>query len=94
MKNKVLTLGLAGLMSLGAAEAVQAQTKLDMATPWGGGVMLEYAARGSAKNMEMTTNNSIKVEVYPAGTLGKALKVTDTVRKGVAQTSHNWPGYD
>ena len=94
MKAKLLTLGLAGLLGLGGATGAQAEMKLDMATPWGGGVMLEYAARGAAKNMEMTSNNSIKVEVYPGGTLGKALKVTDTVSKGVAQTSHNWPGYD
>ncbi len=95
MKSRLLTAGLAGLVGLGAAGAAGADTmRLDMATPWGGGVMLEYAARGAAANMEMTTNDTVEIEVYPGGTLGKALKVTDTVAKGVAHTSHNWPGYD
>jgi TRAP-type mannitol/chloroaromatic compound transport system substrate-binding protein len=94
MKSNLLKIGLAGLLGLGAVGTAQAQTKLDMATPWGGGIMLEFVARGAAANMEMTSNNTIEVEVYPAGTLGKALKVTDTVAKGVAHTSHNWPGYD
>ena len=94
MKSNLLKIGLAGLIGLGAAGTAQAQQKLDMATPWGGGVMLEYAARGAAKYMETTSNNTFEIEVYPSGTLGKALKVTDTVSKGVAHTSHNWPGYD
>ena len=94
MKSNLLKITLAGLLGLGAVGTAQAQQKLDMATPWGGGVMLEYAARGSAKNMEMTTNNTMKIELSPGGTLGKALKVTDTVAKGVAHMSHNWPGYD
>ncbi len=94
MKSKLLTIGLAGLLGLGAVGTAQGQQKLDMATPWGGGVMLDYAARGAAKYMETTSNNTFKIEVYPSGTLGKALKVTDTVSKGVAHTSHNWPGYD
>jgi TRAP-type mannitol/chloroaromatic compound transport system substrate-binding protein len=94
MISKFSQLGLAALVGLGMAGAVEAQQKLDMATPWGGGVMLEFVARGAAANMEMMTNNTFEVEVYPAGTLGKALKVTDAVSKGVAHTSHNWPGYD
>jgi TRAP-type mannitol/chloroaromatic compound transport system substrate-binding protein len=94
MKSNLIKIGLAGLLGFGAVGTAQAQQKLDMATPWGGGIMLEFVARGAAANMEMTTNDTIKVEVYPGGTLGKALKVTDTVAKGVAHTSHNWPGYD
>ncbi|MCY4502057.1 MAG: C4-dicarboxylate ABC transporter substrate-binding protein, partial [Alphaproteobacteria bacterium] len=65
-----------------------------MATPWGGGPLLEYTAKGIAKEIEFLTNGEIKVEVFPGGTLGKALKVTETVRKGVAEISHNWAGYD
>ena len=60
MKLNFLKIGLAGLLGLGAVGTAQAQQKLDMATPWGGGVMLEYAARGSAKNMEMTTKQHDK----------------------------------
>ena len=48
MKSNLLKIGLAGLLGLGAVSTSQAATKLDMATPWGGGVMLEYVARGAA----------------------------------------------
>ena len=53
--------------------------------------MLEYVARGAAANMELFTSNNVKVEVFPGGTLGKALKVTDTVKKGVAQIGQTGP---
>ena len=72
MKSNLLKIGLAGLLGLGAVSTSQAATKLDMATPWGGGVMLEYVARGAAANMELFTSNNVKVEVFPGGTLGKA----------------------
>lgn len=65
-----------------------------MATPWGGGPLLEYNAKGIAKDIELLSNNKFKVEVFPGGTLGKALKVTETVKTGVAQIGHNWAGYD
>ena len=94
MKSSLLKLGLASVIGFGAVTTSQAATKLDMATPWGGGIMLEYVARGAAANMELFTSNNVKVEVFPGGTLGKALKVTDTVKKGVAQIGHNWSGYD
>ncbi len=77
----------------GASVPAQAQN-WSMATPWGGGPLLEYNAKGIAKDIEFLSDNKIKVEVFPGGTLGKALKVTDTVKKGVAQIGHNWAGYD
>ncbi len=94
MKSNLMKIGLASLIGFGAIGTANAATKLDMATPWGGGIMLEFVARGAAANMEMTTNNEVKIEVFPGGTLGKALKVTDTIKKGVAQIGHNWSGYD
>jgi len=75
-------------------QSVQAEQKLTMATAWGGGPLLEMMAKGWAKRVEFATDGEIKVEVFPGGTLGKALKVTDTVRKGVADVGHNWAGYD
>lgn len=68
--------------------------KLSMATPWGGGPLLEMMAKGFAERVALYTNDEITVEVFPGGTLGKALKVTDTVRNGVAALGHNWAGYD
>ncbi len=77
-----------------APQVAQAQKKLSMATAWGGGPLLELMAKGWAERVEFASNGDLKVEVFPGGTLGKALKVTDTVRKGVADVGHNWAGYD
>jgi TRAP-type mannitol/chloroaromatic compound transport system substrate-binding protein len=64
-----------------------------MAAPWGGGVFLEDA-REFAGLVKTMTNGRVNITVFPAGTLGKALKVTATVKSGVAQVGHNWMGYD
>ena len=69
MKSNLLKIGLAGLLGLGAVSTSQAATKLDMATPWGGGVMLEYVARGAAANMELFTSNNVKAVSYTHLTL-------------------------
>ena len=96
MKNKLHTGCMA--IALGAAIAVpslaSAAESWSMATPWGGGPLLEYNAKGIAKEIELLTNGEIKIEVFPGGTLGKALKVTEAVNKGIAQIGHNWAGYD
>jgi TRAP-type mannitol/chloroaromatic compound transport system substrate-binding protein len=77
-----------------ASAPASAAENWSMATPWGGGPLLEYLAKGIGNEIELLTNNEIKIEVFPGGTLGKALKVTDTVKKGVAKIGHNWAGYD
>jgi TRAP-type mannitol/chloroaromatic compound transport system substrate-binding protein len=83
-----------GSTAFTASAPATAAENWSMATPWGGGPLLEYLAKGIGKEVELLTNNEIKVEVFPGGTLGKALKVTDTVKKGVAKMGHNWAGYD
>ena len=64
-----------------------------MATPWGGGKFLEEMKRFSEK-VKTATEGRVNITVFPAGTFGKALKVTDSVKSGVAQAGHNWMGYD
>lgn len=76
------------------ALSAHAAERWSMATPWGGGPLLEQGAKGAAAEIELLTNGEITIEVFPGGTLGKALKVTETVSKGVAKIGHNWPGYD
>ena len=83
-----------GSTAFTASAPATAAENWSMATPWGGGPLLEYNAKGVAKDIEFLSNDEIKVEVFPGGTLGKALKVSDTVKKGVAQIGHNWAGYD
>ena len=40
------------------------------------------------------TGGKIKFQIFPAGTIGSPLKITETVQKKVAQAGHSWPGYD
>lgn len=87
-------IGLAALTIVGGTSATNAAERWSMATPWGGGPLLEIAAKGAASEIELLTGGEITIEVFPGGTLGKALKVTDTVSKGVAMIGHNWAGYD
>ena len=70
------------------------ETKIRMATSWGGGPHLEVMAKGFAERVETLTNGDVQIEVFPAGTIGSALKVTETVQQGVAQAGHHWSGYD
>ena len=56
---------------LGASSLPASAEQWSMATPWGGGPLLEYNAKGIAKEIEFLTNGEIKVEVFPGGTLGK-----------------------
>ena len=79
----------AGLLFSGTAGAVDWK----MATPWGGGVLLEEMKQLAVK-IKAATEGRVNITVFPAGTFGKALKVTDSVKSGVAQVGHNWMGYD
>jgi len=78
-------------MSGGAASAAE---QWSMAASWGGGPFLKKDAEGFAKLVDIMTDGNIKIQVFPAGTLGKALKVSDTVKSGVAEAGHTWMGYD
>jgi TRAP-type mannitol/chloroaromatic compound transport system substrate-binding protein len=92
------TLAAAAVTALAVAlpGAVQAQNKveLSMATPWAGGHWLDVGAKQFAELVGQMTDGRVKINVFPAGALGPALKVTESVQKGVADAGHNWPGYD
>ena len=98
MKQRFLIGALGAVVGLGlaamAGSAQAAKAEWSMAAPWGGGPFLEEDAKGFAKTVEFLTEGRVKITVFPAGTLGSALKVTDTVKSGVAQAGHNWMGYD
>ncbi len=87
------TLGTVAAMAL-AAGSVLAQQNWSMATSWGGGPVLETAAKGAAQRIELLTGGQIKIQVFPGGTMGSPLKVTETVRSRVAESGHSWDGYD
>ena len=65
-----------------------------MATSWGGGPLMEIGAKAFAEKVKFLTNGRIEIQVFPSGQLGSGLKVSETVRKGVAEVGHTWMGYD
>jgi len=71
-----------------------AQTTIRMATSWSGGVHLETYAKGFAREVEQLTQGRVRIQVFPAGTIGSPLKVTETVQKKIAPCGHTWIGYD
>jgi len=83
----------AALVALAAGTA-GAQQNIRMATAWPGGVHLEHFAQGFAKQADALTGGKVKFQVFPAGTIGSPLKITETVQKKVAQAGHTWAGYD
>ena len=93
MKTRSMTTALAVSFGL-LGGAAMAENNWSMATSWGGGPPLETAAKGFAEMAEFLTNGDVKIEVFPGGTLGSPLKVTETVSNGVAEVGHHWVGYD
>jgi TRAP-type mannitol/chloroaromatic compound transport system substrate-binding protein len=84
-----------GGLALNAQSALaQNSMELNMATPWAGGHWLDIGAKRFAEVAEELTEGRIKINVFTAGALGPALKVTETVQNGVADVGHSWPGYD
>lgn len=94
MKLQVLALvGLA--LSVGAAGAQEQEShEFTMATGWAGGPLMEEGAQAFAEEVEELSNGRITIEVFPAGTLGPGLKVSETVQNGIADMGHTWSGYD
>ncbi|MBB3063833.1 MULTISPECIES: TRAP transporter substrate-binding protein DctP [Limibacillus] len=82
--------GVAMLPAVSKAEPVE----WSMATPWSGGHWIDVGAKQFAELVETLTEGRVKINVFPAGTLGSALKVTESVQTGVAEVGHNWPAYD
>lgn len=94
--NAVVGTVVASLMLAVSGSAVKAEEtiELNMATPWAGGHWLEIGAKSYARIAEQMTEGRVKINVYPAGALGPALKVTESVQMGIADMGHAWGGYD
>ncbi|MEE8265387.1 MAG: TRAP transporter substrate-binding protein DctP [Acidiferrobacterales bacterium] len=95
--RKVTSIAAATLLAAAVAvpsEGIAQEVKWKMATSWGGGPLMEIGAKAFAERVELLTDGRVKIQVFPSGTLGKGLKVTETVRTGVAQVGHTWMGYD
>lgn len=91
----VLAGGFAAIMPLAAlAQEAPATHNFQMATGWAGGPLMEIGAQAFADRVAKMSDGRITIEVFPGGTLGPALKVPETVRAGIADMGHTWPGYD
>ncbi|MDW7557770.1 MULTISPECIES: TRAP transporter substrate-binding protein DctP [Azospirillum] len=76
------------------ALAQDAKHSFKMATGWPGGPLMDIGAKAFAERVDQMSDGRIKIQVFPGGTLGNALKVTETVKNGVAEMGHTWMGYD
>lgn len=100
LKTAAAATALAASLALVGAPAgpATAQDKkthnFQMATGWAGGPLMEIGAQAFADKVKEMSDGRINVEVFPAGTLGPGLKVSETVKNGVAQMGHTWIGYD
>lgn len=85
---------LAPAIAMSGPVAAQDTHDLSMAASWGGGPLMEIGAQAFADKVKEMSNGRITIEVFPAGTLGPGLKVSETVKNGVADMGHTWIGYD
>ena len=92
--SKFATAAVAAAALVFAAGPAAAQQNIRTATSWPGGVHLEQFAQGFSKQVDSITGGKVKFQVFPAGTIGSPLKITESVQKKVAQAGHSWPGYD
>jgi len=86
----VLVLALLVVPSVGLAQT----HSWKMATAWAGGPLMDIGAKAFAERVELLTEGRVKVQVFPGGALGNALKVSETVKNGIAEVGHTWIGYD
>ena len=92
---KVLAVAAAvGLGALFSTAAGAEGVKWKMATSWGGGPLMDIGAKAFADKVRLFTDGRVDIQVFPGGQLGSALKVSETVRNGVAEVGHTWMGYD
>jgi len=85
----------AGLLAPAVANAQTGPTySWKMATGWAGGPLMDIGAKAFAERMELLSGGRFKIQTFPGGGLGNALKVPETVKNGLAECGHTWIGYD
>jgi TRAP-type mannitol/chloroaromatic compound transport system substrate-binding protein len=65
-----------------------------MATGWSGGPLTDLGTKAFADKLEQYSGGRFKIQIFPGGALGNALKVPETVKNGVADLGHTWMGWD
>jgi TRAP-type mannitol/chloroaromatic compound transport system substrate-binding protein len=98
MKKREFLKAGAGTAALMAALPAAAQSgrkySWKMTTAWAGGPLMDIGAKAFAERLEFLSGGRMKVQVFPGGALGNPLKVSETVKNGVAEMGHTWMGYD
>src|SRR5918994_6184028 len=100
MKKRAFLKGtLAAAAAITASSAVAQQRSgpsynWKMATAWPGGPLMDIGAKAFAERLAFFSGGRMKIQVFPGGALGNALKVSETVKNGVAEMGHTWMGYD
>lgn len=85
----------AGLLAAASAQAQSGPTyNWKMATGWAGGPLMDIGAKAFAERMGQLSGGRFKIQTFPGGGLGNALKVPETVKNGLAECGHTWIGYD
>ncbi len=90
---RLLSFAAAGWLAV-SAPAMAQNHNFKMATGWPGGPLMDIGAKAFAERIDFLSGGRIKVQVFPGGGLGNALKVPETVKNGVAEMGHTWMGYD
>ena len=99
MKKRDFLKAGAGAAAALAALPVEAQQSgptytWKMATGWASGPLMDIGAKGFAERMAQLSGGRFKIQTFPGGALGNALRVPETVKNGVAECGHTWMGYD
>jgi len=94
LKALAMAAAVAGFMTAPVAANAADTYKFKMATGWAGGPLMDIGAKAFAERIDQLSDGRIKVQVFPGGALGNALKVSETVKNGVAELGHTWMGYD
>jgi TRAP-type mannitol/chloroaromatic compound transport system substrate-binding protein len=90
-----LMITLLTLVMFTAGPAAAKTLRWKMTTSWPAGIPIYTdMAEVYAENVEKMSGGRIKIQVLPGGAIAPALEVTDSVRKGIAEMGHTWPGYD
>jgi TRAP-type mannitol/chloroaromatic compound transport system substrate-binding protein len=97
-KREFLKAGAGTAAVLAALPAVAQQSGASynwkMATGWASGPLMDIGAKAFAERMGQLSGGRFKIQTFPGGALGNALKVPETVKNGVAECGHTWMGYD
>ena len=99
MKKRDFLKAGAGAAAALAALPVEAQQSgptytWKMATGWASGPLMDIGAKGFAERMAQLSGGRFKIQTFPGGALGNALRVPETVKNGIAECGHTWMGYD